>query len=250
MNGEVLDLAPLGDAPRGAMPIWHLIRMDLEHEIRAGLVGPGSRLPSEHVLAERYDVNRHTVRAAFARLAELGLVVARRGSGVFVAERPVEYTIDRGSRWSELEAKLSAEPSGRLVKEYRRKAVGRLAEVLAVPEGTELIVLESVRAATSRVATFGYHAFEAAKFEGIGANFARLQSFTEAIRAAGVERFYRRSTWIDCRMPRMIEAESLNVSHDQPVMIMSYVDADAAGVPILYGIAVLPSGSVTLRIDS
>jgi GntR family phosphonate transport system transcriptional regulator len=169
---------------------------------------------------------------------------------VFVAERPVEYTIDRGSRWSELEAKLSAEPSGRLIRDYRRKAVGRLAEVLAVPEGTELIVLETVRAATSRVATFGYHAFVAERFEGIGEAFARLQSFTQALREMGIERFYRHSTWIDCRMPRMIEAESLDVAHDQPVMIMSYVDADEAGVPILYGIAVLPSGSVTLRVDS
>ena len=51
-------------------------------------------------------------------------------------------------------------------------------------------------------------------------------------------------------MPRMIEAENLNVAHDQPVMIMSYVDADAAGTPILYGIAVLPSGSVTLRVET
>lgn len=231
-------------------PVWHVIRMELEHEIRSGLLGPGARLPSEHDLAERFGVNRHTVRAAFARLAELGLVVPRRGSGVFVAERPPEYAINRDTKWTEIEAALAATPSGRLITEYRRRAVGRIAELLHLQEGTELVVLETLRTATERVATYGYHAFEAERFPGIAEAFRRHGSFTAAIAACGVARFFRQSTWIDCRMPRRIEAESLRTGLDQPVMVMSYIDADPDGRPILFGTAVLPSGSVTLRVDS
>jgi GntR family phosphonate transport system transcriptional regulator len=231
-------------------PLGHVIRMELEHEIRSGLIGPGARLPSENDLALRFRVNRHTVRAAFAKLADLGLVVARRGAGVFVAERPPEYAINRDTKWSEIEAALAAEPSGRLVAEYGRRAVGRMAEWLRVAESTELTVLETVRFAGPRVATYGYHAFETERFPGIGAAFARSRSFTEAIAAYGIPVFYRQRTWIDCRMPRLVEAESLGTGIDQPVMVMSYVDADPSGRPILFGTAVLPSGSVTLRVDS
>ncbi|WP_407050920.1 phosphonate metabolism transcriptional regulator PhnF [Methyloraptor flagellatus] len=239
-----------GSRGPAAMPVWHMIRMELEHEIRSGLIGVGAKLPSEHELAERFGVNRHTVRAAFARLAEQGLVVARRGAGVFVAERPPEYAINRDTKWSEIEAAMAAEPAGRLIAEYRRKATGRIAAQLHLAEGTELIVLESVRSATARVTTYGYHAFEAARFDGIGARFAERRSFTAAITSFGIPRFFRTSTWIDCRMPRRIEAEALGVPTDQPVMVMSYVDSDATGTPILLGTAVLPSGSLTLRVDT
>ena len=246
---ELIEPATSASEPDRA-PVWHVIGRDPEPEPRWGPRGPGARLPSEHDLAERFGVNRHTVRAAFARLAELGLVVPRRGSGVFVAERPPEYAINRDTKWTEIEAALAATPSGRLVTEYRRRAVGRIADLLRLPEGAELVVLETLRSATERVATYGYHAFEAARFAGIGEAFRRHGSFTAAIAACGVPAFFRQSTWIDCRMPRRIEAESLRTGLDQPVMVMSYVDADEDGRPILFGTAVLPSGSVTLRVDS
>ncbi|WP_333821783.1 phosphonate metabolism transcriptional regulator PhnF [Pinisolibacter sp.] len=237
-------------AQRGRMPMWHSIRMELEHEIRSGLIGPGSRLPSEHDLAQRWSVNRHTVRAAFASLAAHGLVVARRGAGVFVAERPAEYPITRDSKWSEIEERFAAAASGHLVASHRRTAQGRVAELLGLEPGHDLIVVESVRSATPRIVGYGYHSFDAARFAGIDETFARTRSFTTAIAAHGVPRFFRTSTWIDCRMPRDVEATALDIGNDTPVMIMSYVDADPDGRPILFGIAVLPPGSLTLRIDT
>jgi len=45
-------------------------------------------LPSEHQLAEKYQVSRPTIRAAFARLAERGYVKRRRGVGTMVSESP------------------------------------------------------------------------------------------------------------------------------------------------------------------
>ncbi|MDP7113791.1 MAG: GntR family transcriptional regulator [Myxococcota bacterium] len=42
----------------------------------------GERLPSERALAERFGVNRVSVRAAVSRLVVLGLVTVRRGDGI------------------------------------------------------------------------------------------------------------------------------------------------------------------------
>ena len=45
---------------------------------------PGSRLPSEMGMAERFGVSRTVIREAISRLKSEGLVESRQGSGVFV----------------------------------------------------------------------------------------------------------------------------------------------------------------------
>lgn len=47
---------------------------------------PGRRLPSERDLAEEFQVSRPTIREAMISLEIRGLVVARHGSGIYVAE--------------------------------------------------------------------------------------------------------------------------------------------------------------------
>jgi len=56
--------------------------------ISNGTYPPGSLLPSENQLAERFNVSRPTIRAAFARLVERGYVRRQRGVGTFVADSP------------------------------------------------------------------------------------------------------------------------------------------------------------------
>lgn len=56
--------------------------------ISNGTFPPGSLLPSENQLAERFNVSRPTIRSAFARLRERGYVKRQRGIGTYVAESP------------------------------------------------------------------------------------------------------------------------------------------------------------------
>src|SRR3546814_7747654 len=57
-------------------------------DIASGRYAPGDRLPPERALVERFEVSRLTVRAAMIGMEILGLVEARRGSGVYVTGRP------------------------------------------------------------------------------------------------------------------------------------------------------------------
>uniref|UniRef100_A0A942T0J0 FadR family transcriptional regulator n=1 Tax=Neobacillus citreus TaxID=2833578 RepID=A0A942T0J0_9BACI len=52
--------------------------------LTAGELAPGSRLPSERVLAERLGVGRSAVREALAALEILGIVQIRPGSGTYL----------------------------------------------------------------------------------------------------------------------------------------------------------------------
>ncbi len=58
----------------------------IELLILRGILRPGERLPSERELAERMGVSRPSLRDAIAELQEQGLLTAKAGSGIFVAE--------------------------------------------------------------------------------------------------------------------------------------------------------------------
>lgn len=58
----------------------------IELLILRGILRPGERLPGERELAEQLGVSRPSLRDALAELQDQGLVEARAGAGVFVAD--------------------------------------------------------------------------------------------------------------------------------------------------------------------
>ncbi|RLL52718.1 phosphonate metabolism transcriptional regulator PhnF [Mariprofundus sp. EBB-1] len=60
----------------------------------------GDFLPSESDMAERFGVNRHTLRKAIDVLAIKGLVHRQHGRRIVVNERPVQYEIHSGVQFS------------------------------------------------------------------------------------------------------------------------------------------------------
>ena len=76
------------NAPLNASTRVGLVVETLRSRIDSRALGRGARLPSVRKLAEELDVSRSTVVEGYDRLAALGLVEARRGSGFFVAQPP------------------------------------------------------------------------------------------------------------------------------------------------------------------
>ncbi len=62
------------------------IYLSLRDRILGGSFAPGTRLPTERALAERYAAARNTVRKTMNRLVDEGLVVRHVGRGSFVAD--------------------------------------------------------------------------------------------------------------------------------------------------------------------
>jgi GntR family transcriptional regulator len=65
---------------------YEAIYRDLQGQIQAGVLKPGTRLPSEMALAAKYSVSRMTVRQALDQLAADRAVVRRKGSGTYASE--------------------------------------------------------------------------------------------------------------------------------------------------------------------
>lgn len=78
--------------------LYQQVADDLERLIVEGRYRPGMRLPSEHRLAQQYDVSRNVIREALKRLKEHGLVQIKTGSGTYVNEpstKPVSDALHR-----------------------------------------------------------------------------------------------------------------------------------------------------------
>lgn len=67
------------------IPLYTKIRAYILEQIRLNEWGADDQLPTEAVLAERFDVSRFTVKKALADLVEEGLVYRVQGKGTFIA---------------------------------------------------------------------------------------------------------------------------------------------------------------------
>src|SRR5690349_14212482 len=90
---SVLQAADHGNAMSMAadnQKLYQNIIAALQADIAEGRFREGDRLPPERVLVERFQVSRLTIREAMIGMEILGLVAARRGSGVYVTAPPAD----------------------------------------------------------------------------------------------------------------------------------------------------------------
>lgn len=101
------------------VPVHDQVRDHLIDLIRSGEYPRGSALPAERELATKLGVSRHSLRQALASLEAVGLIEARHGSGVYLAEEPSDAAVMRvsdvlfapdRSLLEVLEARLAIEP--------------------------------------------------------------------------------------------------------------------------------------------
>jgi DNA-binding transcriptional regulator YhcF (GntR family) len=83
--------------PQSAVPLYHQIAEEIRGRIESGQLAPGETLEPLRLAAERWGVNLHTVRHAYAALAREGLVdVARGPAGTRVSGRTREIATKTG----------------------------------------------------------------------------------------------------------------------------------------------------------
>ena len=74
----------------GATPIYLQIAEEIRSQILGGELAEGARLTSTTEYAARYRINPATANKAVALLVDEGLVVKRRGIGMFVTQGALE----------------------------------------------------------------------------------------------------------------------------------------------------------------
>lgn len=233
----------------GGRARWAQIADRLANEIGAGTYQPGTQLPTEHNLAERFGVNRHTVRRALADLRTRGLLVVQQGRGSFVAEPVIDYPVSAGTRFSENILRSGGLPGGRLLWAREQPAKPAVAEALGLADGAPLMVMRLLRLSDKLPISLATHHMPAARFRGIDDAFSASGSITEALKSFGVMDYRRTRMRVLARVASYEEAPQLEIGADRPVLITESLTVDAAGVPIDLGIATMAADRLQLVVD-
>jgi len=133
--------------PQSAIPLYFQVEQDLATSIATGALAPGSQLPSEEELVQKYGVSRTTVRKAIQELERLELIEIRRGKGTFVREAKLVQELTALTGFVEDMVEIGLKPSARLLGTRTLPASEEVARQLRLPIGTEVMQIKRVRLA-------------------------------------------------------------------------------------------------------
>lgn len=131
--------------PQSPIPLYAQLESILSAEIGAGTLPPGSRLPNEEQLVERYTVSRTTVRQTIQNLVRRGLIEIRRGKGTFVLQPKITQELTELSGFVEDIQSLGRQASARLLGKETVPAIESVARQLAITPGTSVVRIQRVR---------------------------------------------------------------------------------------------------------
>ncbi|MDT8328181.1 MAG: phosphonate metabolism transcriptional regulator PhnF [Roseovarius sp.] len=233
----------------GKTPIWKAIADALRSDLAEGRYGPGDKLPTEAALAERFGVNRHTVRHGVSVLVEEGLVRTRRGAGAFVAATPTDYPIGKRVRFHENLIAAGRTPDKRVLQVEERAATTGEASALAIAPGDPICAYHGVSLADGQPIAVFESLFPLSRLPGISAALETTGSVTIALKEVGVVDFCRASTRITAVRATATQALHLRVREGDPLLRSSGVNADTNGTPVEFGRTWFAGDRITLTLD-
>ena len=214
--------------------LWREIHHELLNDVRVGHYRAGEKMPTEAELANRFNVNRHTVRRALRLLREEGFVFSKKGSGVFVTAKNATYHIGKRTRFSQ---NISSDgvPSRTITSVETRHATsveaGKLAiqasEMVHVAEGLGYVENMPIMHATSR--------FPVGRCAGILAHLQTNPSKTMAFAALGIADYLRSETEVTAVTATATMANILRCEVGAPLLHVNAVNILLDGTPIEYG---------------
>ncbi len=217
--------------------IWGQIAHSLEREIADGRLKAGERLPSENALAERFGVNRHTVRRAVSELSHRGLLRVEHGRGTFVREQPIEYPINERTRYTEIMLEHGIAADRQLLRVEIVEADRERAKHLGLEVGDPIAVAEFIYYAEERVFSYDVHTFPQKRLPAIADAINEHRGVTAALQACGVPEYRRLWTQVCAELPPESVARALDMASSRPVLKTIGLDVAVSDQPVQFGMA-------------
>ncbi len=234
----------------GKTPIWLSIANALRGDLAEGRYAPGDKLPTEAALADRFGVNRHTVRHGLSALIDEGLVRTRRGAGAFVAAVPTDYPIGRRVRFHENLIAAGRRPEKRVLHVEDRMATGGEAVALKIAPGDPVCAYHGLSLSDGQAIAVVESVFPGDRLPGIAAALLAHTSITQALQSVGIADYTRASTRLTAVRASATQALHLQVAEGDPLLKSSSVNVDDAGNPIEYGRTWFAGDRVTLTLEN
>lgn len=237
---------------RSGVSAWKQIADQISRSIISGEYDETGMVPPETVLAERFGVNRHTVRNAIAALAEDGMLRRVQGRGTLIEKRErLVYPVGRRTRFHDGLGSQANDLESRLLSAQSITAPEQVAAALGMPLTDALAVkLETLSMADGEPISFSNHYFDANRFPDMASHFEHHHSITRALAAQGVEDYVRVSTEVTGRMATAEESARLRLSSTAVVLETLAVNADSSGQAIQFSRSIFAAERITLRLET
>jgi GntR family transcriptional regulator len=210
-------------------PKYRVLRDALMGLIRE--LPPGSAVPTERELCERFGVSRGTVRQALDGLAAEQRIHRHQGKGTFVAKAKIDQVLELTS-YTEFARARGMEPASRLIGVTRAPAESDVAAMIGLLAGDEVLQIERVRLADDEPLGVELVYLDAKRFDGIAAVLGESQSLYQLLRASyGVELAWAEET-IEAVVAQEREAALLGLRAGAPVLLRCRQSFDSNGVPV------------------
>jgi GntR family transcriptional regulator len=216
---------------------WSRPKGEQLREILDGLVQsmrPDDLLPSERVLATRFDVARMTVRQEIDRMVREGLVYRRHGHGTFVAGPKLVQSDTLVSFSQDMRAR-GMTPSGRVLSVVVEPAPEHIAARLEIPLHAHVVRMVRLRTADGVPMALERTNLPAERFPGLEElDLSEVSLWNELERRWGV-RMGSTEQRISAVLPSRHEALMLEMEATQPGFATEGVTRDLDGVVVEYG---------------
>ncbi len=244
MTAELIHLGLQGR--RSGVTVWRRIADTLAQEIRDRAYAGTDKLPSEGELAERFAVNRHTLRQAVGALQAEGLVRVEQGRGMFIQHELLNYALSRRTRFSENLQRQGLLPGKQLLTARSFPAPARVARELKLTGGQAVLMTETLNEADENPVSLATSYYPAGRFPGLLEMLNEGVSSSEILKRLGVEDYVRAESRVTTQMPSEETARLLKQPVTRPLLCIESIDVDMGGRPIKYGDTVFCGDRVQL----
>ncbi|TSD94534.1 GntR family transcriptional regulator [Gordonia rubripertincta] len=232
-------------------PVAEDVRRRILAMLAQGTLAPGARLGTERDMAEMFSVSRSTLRSALLPLSRAGVLERRtgRGGGTFIRADVVERQAAESSGLPQLLAESGHASATRVVGVERRPATPIEARALEITDTAEVFAIRRIRLADSAplsvdlacfpvdlVPDLPAHPLDGSLYEllraSYGLNAAETTETIEVGTASG-----REATWLE-------------IGIRSPLLVITRVSRDEAGIPFEYSFDLFRADRVRLMSTS
>jgi GntR family phosphonate transport system transcriptional regulator len=193
-------------------------------------------------------VNRHTVRRALQALRDEGLVLSRRGAGVFVTPQPTEYRLGARVRFQQNLTAAGKAPGRTILALVTRNADPAEARALQIQPGDSVHACDGLSLADGLPIAVFRSIFPADSLPDLATLLRQTGSVTAALAAHGVADYTRAITRITACAADAAQAGHLGLPAGAPLLRTEAVNIDTARRPVEYGLTWFSGDRVTLTV--
>jgi len=218
-----------------AVPLYEQMKRQMSELILLGRWAPGMVLPGETQLARDFGVAVGTVRRALADLAAEGLLMRRRKTGTVVTGRSPHHSLRFFYQYFRLHGDdgVLLRSTPRVMSLARAAATTREADILQIPEGSQVIRIHRLRSVDRRPAMHDRMVIASGRVPG----FPEAEALPDLLYLFLLERYgirissVRESLTADLATDE--DAALLRLRPPAPVLVIEDVAYDQAGAPAI-----------------